>query len=240
MKTNKEPKDNFGKWIDYGLTAFNGVLLSAFTVFALSASVTASANESAESASKQANAIDLMGPVYTIKETDALVSIQNKLTAMEKSGELERMKNKVKGEIENHILEPKPIEGIQTTVKNGVRYFDPTWVLPQDLYDDAGNVMAVKGTKVNPLDVMPVHKKLFFFDGRDRAQVELAKSFALKYGEEFTPILTAGSWVDLSNELQQAVYFDQMGKMSDRMSITSVPALVLQEGKLMRIEELVP
>lgn len=207
-------------------------LCAAFAFMAVTHSVFANNGET--------SAIELMGPVYPIKETDALVSIQNKLATLEKSGELERMKGKVKAEIEGHILEPQPIEGITTTTKAGVRYFDPTWVLPQDLYDDAGHVMAVKGTKVNPLDVMPVHKKMFFFDGRDRAQVELAKKMAVQYGDQFTPILTAGSWVDLSNELQQAVYFDQMGKMTQRMSITSVPSLVLQEGKLMRIEELVP
>ncbi|TDR30291.1 type-F conjugative transfer system protein TraW [Hydromonas duriensis] len=185
-------------------------------------------------------ATDLMGRTYPITETDALVAIQNRLNALQQSGELERMSNQIKANIEGHILEPQPIEGIVTVTQNAVRYFDPTWVLPEDLYDDAGHVMAAKGTKVNPLDVMPVHKKLFFFDGRDRAQVDMAKKLAVQYGADFTPILTAGSWVDLSNEMQQAVYFDQMGKMTQRMSITAVPALVAQEGKLMRIEEIKP
>ena len=183
---------------------------------------------------------ELMGPVFPIKETDALLAIQNRLISMEKSGELERMKDEVKGKIENKILEPASIDGITTHTKAGVRYFDPTWTLPEDLFDDAGNIMAVKGTKINPLDVMPVRKKLYFFDGRNRDQVALAKKLAVQYGADFTPILTAGSWVDLSNELQQAVYFDQEGRMSTRMSITSVPALVSQSDKLMKIEELVP
>jgi conjugal transfer pilus assembly protein TraW len=68
----------------------------------------------------------------------------------------------------------------------------------------------------------------------------MAKKFAVQYGNEFTPILTAGSWLDLSNELQQAVYFDQGGKMTTRLTVSVVPSLVSQEGKLMRIEELKP
>ena len=159
---------------------------------------------------------------------------------MQESGELARLESQAKGNIEKSILEPKPIEGVTVVEKGAVRYFDPTWVLNQDLYDDAGNVMAKQGTAVNPLDVMPIRDKLFFFDGRDPAQVALAKTYAAQYGTDFTPILTAGSWTDLSNELQRAVYFDQMGKMTQRLTITAVPALVMQEGKLMRIEEIKP
>ena len=185
-------------------------------------------------------ATDLIGPVYSIAEEDALKAIDTKLKKMEASGELEKMGTKIKADIESHILEPQPIPGVSTVEKAGVRYFDPTWTLNEDLFDDDGNIMAAKGTVVNPLEVMPISKKLFFFDGRDVAQVEMAKKFAVQYGNEFTPILTAGSWLDLSNELQQAVYFDQGGKMTTRLTVTVVPSLVSQEGKLMRIEELKP
>ena len=200
---------------------------------------TSSSNANQDSIAKP-TATELVGPTYRIEETDAIETIQNRLKHMQQSGELARLENEAKGNIEKSILEPKPIDGVMTVEKGAVRYFDPTWVLNQDLYDDAGNVMAKQGTAVNPLDVMPIRDKLFFFDGRDRAQVELAKAYAAKYGSDFTPILTAGSWTDLSNELQRAVYFDQMGKMTQRLTITAVPALVMQEGKLMKIEEIKP
>lgn len=239
MKTSHK-NTNFGAWFDYGVTGLVSVLLAVFAVIALSKTVSAKNDINSPLASDNNSAIELMGPVYPIQETDALVAIQNRMAAMEKSGELERMKEEVKSRIEGKILEPAPIEGVTTHTKAGVRYFDPTWTLPQDLYDDAGNVIAVKGTKVNPLEVMPVPNKMYFFDGRNRDQVELAKKLSAQYGSDFTPILTAGSWVDLSNELQQAVFFDQEGRMSTRMGITSVPALVSQADKLMKIEELVP
>ena len=181
-----------------------------------------------------------MGPTYAIQETDAIEAIQNKLKAMEKSGELEKIKDQAKARIEGQILEPAPIAGISMVDKSGVRYFDPTFILGEDIFDHEGNRIAAKGTRVNPLDVMPVHKKLFFFDGRSDAQVALAAKLAQTYGSDFTPILTAGSWVKTSEKLQQAVFYDQLGKMSTRLTITSVPALVMQEGSKMRIEEMQP
>jgi conjugal transfer pilus assembly protein TraW len=181
-----------------------------------------------------------MGPTYAIQETDAIEAIQNKLKAMEKSGELEKIKDQAKARIEGQILEPAPIAGIRLVDKPGVRYFDPTFILGEDIFDHEGNRIAAMGTRVNPLDVMPVRKKLFFFDGRSDAQVALAAKLAQTYGSDFTPILTAGSWVKTSEKLQQAVFYDQLGKMSTRLTITSVPALVMQEGSKMRIEEMQP
>jgi conjugal transfer pilus assembly protein TraW len=159
---------------------------------------------------------------------------------MEKSGELERLKNQAKERIEGQILEPAPIAGIGTVDRAGVRYFDPTFVLGEDIFDHEGNRMAAKGTRVNPLEVMPVRKKLFFFDGRSDVQVALAAKLAQTYGNDFTPILTAGSWVKTSEKLQQAVFYDQLGKMSTRLTVTAVPALVSQDGLRMKIEEIKP
>ena len=87
---------------------------------------------------------------------------------------------------------------------------------------------------------MPVTKQMFFFDGRDDRQIAKASELAEKYGITFVPILVAGSWVETSKKMNQAVYFDQQGRLSERLTINSVPALVTQEGKLMRIEEMKP
>lgn len=188
----------------------------------------------------QTLATELVGPTYEIKETDAIEAIQKKLAAMEKSGELEKLENEAKSRIEKQILEPAPVLGISIVEKSNSRYFDPTYILNEDIFDHEGNRIAAKGTRVNPLEVMPVHKKLFFFDGRSTEQVAMAEKFAMQYGNDFTPILTAGDWAEISNKLKQAVYFDQQGKMTTRLTVTAVPSLVYQEGSKMRIEEIKP
>lgn len=181
-----------------------------------------------------------LGPTYPIVERDAIEMILAKLKGMRDSGEMAKIESRMKEKVEKSVMSPAPVTGITNVSKPNIRYFDPTWVLNADIYDALGNRIAVKGTKVNPLDVKPVKKKMYFFDGRDLAQVALALKLSEQYGSDFLPILTAGDWRSLSNQLRQPVYFDQQGSITQRLTITAVPSLVQQEGKQMRIEELVP
>ena len=181
-----------------------------------------------------------LGPTYPIVERDAIEMILAKLKGMRDSGEMAKIESRMKEKVEKSVMSPAPVAGITNVSKPNIRYFDPTWVLNADIYDALGNRIAVKGTKVNPLDVKPVKKKMYFFDGRDLAQVTLALKLSEQYGSDFLPILTAGDWRSLSNQLQQPVYFDQQGSITQRLTITAVPSLVQQEGKQMKIEELVP
>ncbi len=181
-----------------------------------------------------------LGPTYPIVERDAIEMILAKLKGMRDSGEMAKIESQMKEKVEKSVMSPTPVAGITHVSKPNIRYFDPTWVLNADIYDALGNRIAVKGTKVNPLDVKPVKKKMYFFDGRDLAQVALALKLSEQYGSDFLPILTAGDWRSLSNQLQQPVYFDQQGSITQRLTITAVPSLVQQEGKQMKIEELVP
>lgn len=185
-------------------------------------------------------AIEKLGPSYPIAEKDAVQTIYSKLEALKSSGKLKEIEEQAQSRAERYMFNPEPVAGIVSVQKTNVRYFDPTWTLNSDIYDNLGNRIAAKGTQVNPLNVKSVSKKIFFFDGRDPAQIELAKKFASLYGSDFTPILTAGSWVDASEKLQQAVYFDQLGMMTSRLTVNAVPTLVMQEGNRMRIEEIKP
>lgn len=180
------------------------------------------------------------GPTYEIVEKDAIQTIYSKLEALKSSGKLKEIEQQAQTRTENYMFNPEPLKNITTVDKGNIRYFDPSWTLNTDIFDNLGNKIASRGTRINPLEIKNLSKKLFFFDGRDPAQVELARKLATKYGSEFTPVLTAGSWVDTSEKLQQAVYFDQMGTMTSRLTVSVVPALVMQEGNRMRIEEIKP
>ena len=93
---------------------------------------------------------------------------------------------------------------------------------------------------VKPLEVAPIPFKMFFFDGREPDQIDLAKKLAAEYGESFMPILTAGDWYELSAEMDQAVYYDQQGRMSKSFQLSEVPSLVTQEGNRLRVEAMKP
>jgi conjugal transfer pilus assembly protein TraW len=48
----------------------------------------------------------------------------------------------------------------------------------------------------------------------------------------------AGSYLALMQRWQVLVYYDQQGALTRKLGITHVPALVSQEGKQLRIDEL--
>lgn len=212
----------------------------SYKVFGLATTVVSMGATVAISAIIPSLATEKMGPTYPVVEKDAIETITNKLKEAQAQGKLQELEKEALQRADQYLMSPTPVTGIHQVEQANIRYFDPTWILDQDLFDDNGNRIASKGTRVNPLDVMPVTKQMFFFDGRDDRQIAKASELAEKYGITFVPILVAGSWVETSKKMNQAVYFDQQGRLSERLTINSVPALVTQEGKLMRIEEMKP
>lgn len=182
--------------------------------------------------------IDKIGPTYAIAEENAIEAIQKKLTAMQQSGELAELEKKAQERMTQNALHLPAVEGLQKTTQAAVRYLEPSYTLPESVYDHEGQLIAPAGATVKPLEVTSIRHKMFFFDGRDPEQVQLAQKLAKAIGTDFMPILVAGEWAKLSGQLNQAVYFDQQGRMSRTYGLTHVPSLVSQEGKRLKIEEL--
>lgn len=183
--------------------------------------------------------VDKIGPTYAIAEDNAIDAIQKKLAAMQKSGELAELEKKAQARMTHNALNLPPVDGLSKTTKASVRYVEPSYTLPDSVYDHEGRLIAPAGATVKPLEVTTIRHRMFFFDGRDPDQVKLAHKLANELGNDFMPILVAGEWAKLSEQLGQAVYFDQMGRMSRNFGLTHVPALVSQEGKQLKIEELI-
>lgn len=73
--------------------------------------------------------------------------------------------------------------------------------------------------QINPLEVSTNTIQNVLFDGREAKQIALAKQLAEQYGESFIPILVAGKWEELSKEMNQAVYYDQQGRMVESFKV---------------------
>ncbi|MRN39288.1 conjugal transfer protein TraW [Neisseria sp. N95_16] len=191
-------------------------------------------------ANNNSNFSEKIGPTYPIAEKHAIREIQTRLKERQDSGELERMQREVQERINRSALNLAPVEGLETAEKSSVRYFEPSYTLPENIYDHENRIIATAGTVIKPLEVAPIPFKMFFFDGREPAQVDLAAKLAKEHGEAFMPILTAGDWYELSARMNQAVYYDQQGKMSRSFQLSEVPSLVSQEGQRLRIEAMKP
>jgi conjugal transfer pilus assembly protein TraW len=177
-----------------------------------------------------------IGPTYVIREQSFLEFITKKLQQKQASGELASLEKDAKARGEEAVRHPAPVAGISKSKAARTLYFDPSVVLSSNVTDDKGTVLFPAGTRKNPLEVVSLSKYLLFFDATDAQQVTQAKSLIDSYGGKVKPILVAGSYVDLMKTWQIPVYFDQQGTLTRRLGIDQVPAIVSQEGQLLRID----
>lgn len=185
-----------------------------------------------------AHAARALGPTYPILEPDMLQEIDRTLREKEKSGELAKKQEEAKQRSQEAITNPKPVEGLRRTHKARTFYFDPSIVANQTITTPDGKVLVPAGQKLNPLDQMAMTQWLVFFDGRDPAQVAKAEQLYAQAQGKAKLILTGGSFIELQKRWKRQVYFDQRGSLVRKFGIQQVPAIVKQEGKRLRIDEL--
>lgn len=187
-----------------------------------------------------ASAQDLgrIGPVYPIAEPNLLDVILGKLREAESSGALAKMQRDTQARVRRGIEQPAPVASITKATKARSFYYDPSIVVPYAITDADGRLIVAPGTRVNPLDTVSLSKQLLFIDARDPAQVGRAKRFLDERGGRLKVILTGGSYLELMRRWKQPVFFDQQGSLAEKLGIRHVPALVSQEDRRLRIDEL--
>jgi conjugal transfer pilus assembly protein TraW len=201
--------------------------------------------------------LGVIGPVYPIAEPDLLQEIQAVLKAKQATGEIDRLQAEASRRIQARITTPVPVAGLKRAQIPRRTFFDPSVRFDENITDQQGRVVIAAGTVANPLSVVTWHRELLFFDGRDPAQVAYARALvtaasgsdakadaepsrgdrAETAAGAVKPILTGGSPLALSREWHVPVYFDQGGKLVERLGIQAVPARVRQDGPLLRIDE---
>jgi conjugal transfer pilus assembly protein TraW len=186
----------------------------------------------------QAQDLGVIGPVYPIAEPSLLEVILAKLREAEATGALAKLHREARTGITHGIENPAPIAKITKTSKARSFYFDPSIVVTAAITDADGKVLIAPGTRVNPLDTVAMSKQLLFIDARDAAQVGRAKALVDERGGKVKVILTGGSYLELMRRWKRPVFFDQQGQLTDKLGIRHVPSLVTQEGKRLRIDEL--
>ena len=174
------------------------------------------------------------GTHFPIIEPDLLEQIQSRLQAMDKNGDIDRLNQKLKARTIANVNRPKPVAGLIRAEKSTTRLFDPTITLQADIFGHDGRRIWAKGTRVNPLDTVPLRAALIFLDGDDPAQLEWA--FAQK-SKTAKLILTNGAPLKLMKARQRRFYFDQGGKLTAHFDIKALPAMVDQQGRMLRIRE---
>ena len=183
--------------------------------------------------------LGVVGQTYEIAEPDMLEGFYSKLREAEADGKMAEVEEQMKERFIAHANRPKGIT-LPRTQNHRVHYFDPTIVLSQDIVDHEGNVLWPVGTTVNPLEYVPMTQQWLFFDGDDPVQAAWAHDYLKRYPNQVRPILIQGAVLDLTEAWEVRLYFDQHGKYVEKFGIKAVPSLISQEGKKLRIDEIVP
>lgn len=182
--------------------------------------------------------LGVVGPTYEISERDVLELITSTLKRMEQTGELAKYQEDYKNKVISSIEHPRPLTGFKATETASTHYYDPSMVTGKDIVDATGKVLYPRGTRVNPLDYIGWNTYLLFVDGRDEKQLAFSKEIVAKSDRPVKIVLVAGEPLALMRKWKSSVYFDQGGKLIKRFAIAQVPAIVRQEGKRLRIDEL--
>ncbi len=182
--------------------------------------------------------VGTLGPTYAITEPHLLDFIAQRLREKERSGELQQLMQDARRRAVAHVQQPPAVEGLHaTTVPRSYRW-DPSFTLDRNIVDAQGRLLYAAGSRHNPLDVVSMRRQLLFFDARDPRQLKRAQALLAPRPGSIKPVLTGGSYLDLMRQWQQPVYHDQRGLLTRRFGIQQVPALVSQDGRQLRIDEL--
>jgi conjugal transfer pilus assembly protein TraW len=182
--------------------------------------------------------LGVVGPVYPIAEPNLLEAILAKLREAEASGALSKLQQEARSRAKRMVEHPPALTTVTKTTRPRSFYYDPTITIPYPVTDAEGAVIVSPGTQVNPLDTVSLSKHLLFFDARDAEQLTRARQLLERYEGKVKLILTGGSHLDLARKWKLPIYYDQQGTLTDKLRIRQVPALVSQDGRRLRIDEI--
>ena len=176
-----------------------------------------------------------VGTVFPVIEADLLRVIEMKLTSLQATGQMDAMNKRFRERTEAKVRRPTPVAGIDRASVPRSWLYDPSIIIDHEIRDHKGNLIAEKGKRVNPLDFVVVKTPLVFINGDDPAQV----AWALKrYDDRAKIIMVAGAPLEAMTAHQRRFYFDQEGRLTAKFGIHAVPAVVVQEGHAMRVNEI--
>jgi conjugal transfer pilus assembly protein TraW len=169
--------------------------------------------------------IGVLGPTYPIAETNMLSLIYARLRRVDWQGKAQEMAGK--------MFRFKGFD-IPTATSPKTYYVDPSVVLSQDIRDHTGKVIFPAGAAVNPADYVPLTGSYIVINGLKPAQVRLALR-----GRYRKIMLTKGDLRALIKKYGVPFYVATEAVV-ERFSISAVPSVISREGRLIKVEQIVP
>lgn len=182
-----------------------------------------------------------IGSVYSISETDFVLmaqkKIQEKLSGNNMSGWQAQQQELFRVAIDR----PSPVHGLHPTILTRHWLWDPSFTIPYDVRAANGRILLKAGSRFNPLKKTSLKKALIFFDDDDPEQVTWVEEQNQAVKGKVLLILVNGSIRETASHFpRQRIYFDQGGLITQKLSITQIPAIVTQVNDQLEIQEVKP
>lgn len=171
------------------------------------------------------------GRLYEIREEDMLSYVRRKAGEIEMAALRESMERKLEESWARHSFVSLDVP---SATEERVRYVDPSAVVRNPLYDHTGAMIFPAGV-LNPLDHVPLSKSILVLR---EDQVKRALEETGKRGGKPILLLTDGDTRRASSLAGRMVY-KASPFMLRRLQIEKVPSLVEQEGRRLKVKEII-
>ncbi|WP_255593526.1 TrbC family F-type conjugative pilus assembly protein [Acidovorax sp. sic0104] len=190
----------------------------------------------------------VVGELYAIAEPDILAVIEERAKKFDWAPVLARAQTRMANNL-------KPGFDLPTANRSDVRYHTPTFSVPHDITapgqdGQAETVLAQGGQTLNLLDHTRLQVPVIVFDASDTRQVKMVRGWLQRPEFKDADLFVIGSELaprnsrlpittELGNAFKRPVY-PWLAKLSERMGVDSVPSIVTQDGKRLRISSFDP
>lgn len=171
------------------------------------------------------------GKLYEIAEEDMLSYVRRKAGEIDMRALRGSMEKKLEESWARHSFVSLDVP---SATEERVRYVDPSVNVRNPLYDHAGEIVSPAGT-VNPLDHVSLSKSILVLR---EDQVKRALEKITEEREKLVLLLTDGDIQKVSSLAGQTVY-KATPFILTRLKIEKVPSLVEQEGRKLRVKEMI-
>jgi conjugal transfer pilus assembly protein TraW len=181
--------------------------------------------------------LGVVGKTYEIAETDLIEHIQAELGAMQADGRLAEQQQLFQQRAQATVQRP-PGRALPRATESRSFHYDPSVTTDYDVVDQHGNVIYAAGSTVNPLEYTALTTPIVFFDGDDEAQTTWVRDFLGDAPDRYVALMTNGPVIELMQQWNIRLYFDQHGRYSEQLGISALPAVVRQDGFLLRVDQI--
>ena len=184
--------------------------------------------------------LNQQGPIYEIAEENFMDTVKRRMAGLDA--------DKMKSEAKNRFWNNQKFARLPVARETASFTVDLTFTVKETIQLPSGDVLATKGDKVNPLEVMPFQRIGLVFDGSQPDQVEWARKEVRRAKQKNTLPIVMITDLDISEDGWKA--FEELNdsipgfsvKMANtpiiqRFQVEKVPSRFEQDGNMIRVTE---